>query len=234
MSGCRVAVAWLVIGIVSFAAARPASASDELALGVAYDARAPVGTFRNVIPDVSYVGLQARWDYFPVDDLSIGVAIQYNHFRRERAGVEGPDSTTPATFRDVTFWSFIQTIRLYLTDGGDVRPYAELGGGISSAFGAVLGHDLTRRDAVTGFIMQPAFGLLVRTSDDDNVAARRRQFEDEDDPSAQLYRVGALRRPRESLFGVSLSVSCAYTTTDVGGATNVGYAGFQLGIYAKP
>lgn len=232
MKGFRVAAVWLLAGIGSAASDRTAGASEEVALGVAYDARAPVGSFRNVIPEVGYAGLQAKWDYFPLDDLSIGVAIQYNNFRRERPST-GPGGFTPATFRDVTFWSFIQTARYYLSEG-EVRPYVELGGGITSALGAVLGHDLSRRDEVTGFLVQPSIGLLVRASEDDNIAARRKVYEDEDAPGAELYRIGALRRPRESLFGVTLSVSYAFTTADIGGARNVGYAGLQLGIYAKP
>lgn len=36
------------------------------------------------------------------------------------------------------------------------------------------------------------------------------------------------------MFGVTASVTYAFTTADVGGAHNVAYAGLQLGIYAKP
>ncbi|NVL67826.1 hypothetical protein, partial [Escherichia coli] len=56
---------------------------------------------------------------------------------------------------------------------------------------------------------------------------------DEDETSA-LDIVGPRRRPRESMFGVTVSMTYAFTTADVGGARNVGFAGFQLGIYAKP
>jgi len=38
----------------------------------------------------------------------------------------------------------------------------------------------------------------------------------------------------ESMFGLTASVTYAFTTADIVGARNVSYAGIQVGIYAKP
>jgi hypothetical protein len=43
-----------------------------------------------------------------------------------------------------------------------------------------------------------------------------------------------MRKPMESMFGLTASATYAYTTADVAGSSNVSYAGLQIGIYAKP
>jgi hypothetical protein len=210
-----------------------AGAADEVGLGLAYDVRSPAGSFRGVVPDVGYAGLQAKWDYFPLDELSIGFDIQYNNFRRGPPVPDANRSPAPPTYRNVAFWSVLQTARYYFSTSA-LRPYAELGAGISTANGATLVDDLSRREVVTGFVVQPSVGVLIRFTEEDRVpsGAHGDDLDDRDDRIPEI--IGSRRRPRESMFGVTASVTYAFTTLDVGGARDVGFVGLQLGIYAKP
>ena len=85
--------------------------------------------------------------------------------------------------------------------------------------------DQPQREVNTGFIVQPSAGVLWRLTS-------RAHAERADDDQVAL--VGSPRKPLESMFGVTASVTYAFTTADVIGANNVSYAGFQIGIYAKP
>lgn len=229
MNGFRVALCLPLLLIGNVVTGSTAGAAEEVGLGLAYDVRSPSGSFRGVVPDVGYAGLQAKWDYFPIDELSIGFDIQYNAFRRGPPIPDANGSPAPPTYRNVAFWSFLQTARYYLSTSA-LRPYAELGAGISTATGATLATDLSRREVVSGLVLQPSIGVLMRFSDD----GRARAGTSDEDETSALDIVGPRRRPRESMFGVTVSMTYAFTTADVGGARNVGFAGFQLGIYAKP
>jgi hypothetical protein len=215
-----------------------ADAAEEVGLGIAYDPRVPLGRFREVVPDPGLGGVQARWDYFPLDELSIGFNIQYNHFRRGEpadAAAGQNDPVTTAKFRNVSCWGFLATARYYLSTSA-LRPYAELGAGLSNVTGAVLANDLSRRDAGGGFIIQPSIGVLipfVQEGDSPSPSLSPSLSTDEDDGHEHDLSF-TMRRPRESMFGLTVSLTYAFTSADVGEARNVAYAGFQLGIYAKP
>jgi hypothetical protein len=228
VNGFRVALCLPLFLLGNVVTGRTAGAAEEVGLGLAYDVRSPAGGFRGVVPDVGYAGLQAKWDYFPVDELSIGLEIQYNGFRRGPAVPPANRSPTLPTYRNVELWSFLQTFRCYFSTSA-LRPYAELGAGVSSATGATLADDLTRRGVVTGFVVQPSVGVLMRFSQDERVPSGT----DGGGEGTTPY-LGSRRRPRESMFGVTVSVTSAFTTLDIGGARDVGFVGFQLGIYAKP
>jgi len=229
VNGFRVAVCLPLFLLGNAMTVGTASAAEEVGLGLAYDVRSPAGSFRSVVPDMGYAGIQAKWDYYPTDELSIGFDIQCNSFRRGpdvRAPNHGP---SPPTYRNVAFWSFLQTARYYFSTSA-LRPYVEIGGGLSAASGATRAEDLSRREVVTGFVFQPSIGVLMRFSDEDRVLSRA----DADEYEARALQIGSRRRPRESLFGVTVSATYAFTTVDIGGARDVGFVGLQLGIYAKP
>jgi hypothetical protein len=228
VNGFRVALCVPLFVLGNVVTGSTAGAAEEVGLGLAYDVRSPAGSFRGVVPDVGYAGLQAKWDYFPIDELSIGVAVQYNQFRRGPAIPDANGSPAPPTYRNVAFWSFLQTARYYFSTSA-LRPYAELGAGVSTATGATRADDLSRREVVAGLVVQPSIGVLMRFSEDDRVPAGTNGEEE-----ASLPDMGPRRRPRESMFGVTVSMTYAFTTADVGGARNVSFVGFQLGIYAKP
>jgi hypothetical protein len=229
MKGFRVALWVPLLLLANVVTEATADAAEEVGLGLAYDPRVPLGRFREVVPDPGLGGVQARWDYFPLDELSIGFSIQYNQFRRSPPpdAIAGQnDPVTAARFRNVSCWGFLATTRYYLSTSA-LRPYAELGAGLSNVSGAVLANDLSRRDVGGGFIVQPSIGVLIPFSQDGESASA-------DEGDAHVHDLGWTRRPRESLFGLTVSLTYAFTSADVGEARNVAYAGFQLGIYAKP
>jgi hypothetical protein len=207
-----------------------AHAAREVGLGVTYDARAPIGNFRDFVPNVSFAGFQAKWDFFPLDALSVGIEAQYQLFQR---GVE--TNTTPIangavtapTYKYTSIWSFLPTVRYYLSSGA-LRPYVALGTGVSSTTGGILVSDLSPRNQGVAFIVQPSIGVLWQLWSD--LTPRP------GDPGegALLAGVSPRRKPMESMFGLTASITYAYTTADVLGVTDIGYAGIQLGIYAKP
>ena len=205
-----------------------AAAANEIGLGVNYDARAPLGSFRTSIKNTSFSGLQLRWDFFLKDVFALGLEVQYNLFERGEATetVTTPDATiTGTSFHYATFWSFLPTARYFFFARDRVRPYAELGVGATFVTSAVLISDQSQRDTSPAFIVQPSLGVLVRLTPDhrrEEIAEREREL----GPGA--------REPLESMFGLTASVTYAYTTADVLTSNNVSYAGFQVGIYAKP
>jgi len=207
-----------------------AHAAREVGLGAAYDVRAPVGGFRDFVPNISVGGLQARFDYYPLDALSGGLEAEYHLFQR---GVETNTTSidngavTAPTYRFASIWSFLPTVRYYVSSGA-LRPYVALGTGVTSATGGILASDFSPRSESVAFVIQPSVGVLWRLWSDETPRPG--------DPSedAMLASAGPLRKPMESMFGLTASLAYAYTTADVLGGSSIGYAGIQVGIYAKP
>ena len=209
-------------------ASNDAAAANEIGLGATYDARAPLGSFRTSIKNTSFAGLQVRWDFFPKDVFALGVEAQYNLFERGEATetvTRADAAITGTSFHYATFWSFLPTARYYLFPRNMVRPYAELGVGATLVTSAVLISDQSQRDTSPALIVQPSLGVLIRLTPDRR-AEEKAERERELGPGA--------REPLESMFGLTASVTYAYTTADVLTSNNVSYAGLQVGIYAKP
>lgn len=221
-------VAFLFVTVATVVTSSAAHAAKEIGLGIAYDPRVPVGSFRDVIPNVAFTGLQAKWDYFPLDRLSLGVGVQYHLFQRgtQTDTVAIPNgAVTAPNYRYATFWSALPVARYYFSTR-TFRPYVELGAGVSSSVATVLVSDLGVRNSGVAFIIQPSVGVLWRLP-----VSRSAGTGDGDLPPPST---GYSRKPLESMFGLTASLTYAFTTTDLAGASNVGYAGIQLGIYAKP
>jgi hypothetical protein len=214
-------------------AATPAHAAKEFGLGAAYDPRLPVGSFRSFTPDAAFVGFQLKWDFFPLDSLSTGLAVQYHLFRRGLETNTLPLPTgaiTAPSFHYATFWSFVPTARYYLKSR-TIQPYVELGVGAAAVASNVLVSDLGQHFAGGALVVQPSIGALWRLHTDDSENAERAEVE------RDLASRGApARSPRrvDHMFGLTASFTYSYTTADVVGARNVAYAGFQFGVYAKP
>jgi hypothetical protein len=209
---------------------RDAAAAKEVGLGAAYDARVPIGGLRRLLPNTSFGGLQARWDFYPLDGLSTGIAVQYNLFQRDTATETLPldnGAITATTFRYASIWSFIPTVRYYLFPRGALRPYGELGAGVTAVTSAVLISDLPQRELSTGFVIQPSAGVLWRLTSLRTSHVLDGADGDEEGSSSP-------RKPLESMFGLTASVTYAFTTADVFGASDISHAGIQIGIYAKP
>ena len=221
-------VATLLVSLAASTASRDAAAESEVALGAAYDARVPVGSFRRALPTSSFSGFQARWDYYPLDALATGIEVQYNLFQRPSTTdtlTTADGAITGTTFRYASFWSLMPTARYYLFPHSALRPYAEIGAGVTGVTSVVLVSDQSQRDITTAFIFQPSVGVLWRV------------WQPARDTSLEGYAVpavGAPRKPLESMVGLTASATYSYTTADFIGSNNVSYAGFQIGIYAKP
>jgi hypothetical protein len=198
-----------------------ANAAKEIGLGLTYDPRMPIGSFHDAMPNIAFGGMQAKWDYFPLDSLSTGMEVQYHLFQQgPQTGtipIENGAVTAPV-FRSASIWSFLPTARWYFSTRS-LRPYASLGVGLTSASEAVVVSDISRRERATALIVQPSLGVLWR-------------FVDATQPATEG--LPPLRRPLESLVGLTASLAWAFTTSDVLGASDVGYVGIQIGLYAKP
>ena len=219
----------LLVILATSTASLNAAAESEVALGAAYDARVPVGSFRRVLPTSSFSGFQARWDYYPLDALATGIEVQYNLFQRPTTTdtlTTADGAITGTTFRYASFWSLLPTARYYLFPHSALRPYAEIGAGITGVTSVVLISDQSQRDITTAFILQPSVGVLWRV------------WQPTPDTSLEgayaVPAVGAPRKPLESMVGLTASATYAFTTADFIGSNNVQYAGIQIGIYAKP
>lgn len=223
-------VAFLV-GAAALLASNDARATREIGLGAAYDMRAPVGGFRSFVPNTSFSGFQVKWDFYPLDALSTGVEVQYHLFQRDLVtdSVAFQDGvTTATTFRYASFWSFVPTVRYHFFEHGALRPYLSLGAGAASVTSAILVSDVSRRDNGAAFVLQPSVGVLWRLSPE--------RWTPSPDAGAEGAAPGMRprRKPMESMFGLTASLTYTFTTADVASASDVSYAGLQLGIYAKP
>ena len=118
------------------------------------------------------------------------------------------------------------TARYYLFPHGDLRPYAELGVGGSGVTSVVLVSDQSQRTNVGAFLVQPSVGVLWRLWRAEPEAVEAVDYD--------VGSVGRVRKPLESMFGLTASATYTYTTADVVGSNDVQYAGLQVGIYAKP
>ena len=219
----------LLVGLATTALSGNAAAEREVALGAAYDARVPVGSFRTTIPEASFGGFQARWDYYLTDALALGIGVQYNLFQRDTTTdtlTTADGAITGTTFRYAAFWSAMPTARYYLFPHGDLRPYAELGVGGSGVTSVVLVSDQSQRTNVGAFLVQPSVGVLWRLWRAEPEAVEAVDYD--------VGSVGRVRKPLESMFGLTASATYTYTTADVVGSNNVQYAGLQVGIYVKP
>ena len=155
----------LLVGLAMSSASGNAAAESEVALGAAFDARVPVGSFRRAVPVTSFGGFQARWDFYPLDALATGVEVQYNLFQRPSTTdtvTTADGAITGTTFRYASFWSLMPTARYHLFPRGALRPYAEIAAGVVGVTSAVLLSDLSKRDITTAFIAQPSVGVLWR------------------------------------------------------------------------
>lgn len=223
----RTFAACLLASLAVLATSHPAHARREVGLGATYDPRLPVGGLRTFTPDVALGGFQLKWDYFPLDRLSVGVEVQYHLFRRplDTDTVAVPDgAVTGPNFRYAAFIGFLPTVRYYVTSGA-LQPYAEMGVGMATYTTSVLVSDLSQRSTTGAFIFQPSVGVLVRLWSSRTGASPLAVEEGPTPPP---------KRPLESMFGLTASLTYAFTTADVVTENNVGYGGFQIGIYAKP
>ena len=88
-----------------------ARAAGEIGLGAAYDPRVAVGNFRDFVPDIAFQGVQARWEYYPIDAIAIGFVVQYQFFQNDpyktticaysTRAKEEPTVSTPVTWAEV-------------------------------------------------------------------------------------------------------------------------------------
>jgi hypothetical protein len=208
---------------------RTAHADREIALGVSYDPRMPVGGLKTLAPGIAFAGVQGKWEYYAIPGrLAVGFDFQYHSFTERDTSVTVPIDNGAATApfaRYAYFVSMLPTARYFFLGRSSqaIRPFIELGVGATAAVSAVQATDLSRRSNTGGLIVQPTAGVLVPLGS--GVIGSRSNGVPESVPSTM--------RPRESLFGLAASVAWAFTTADVILANNVNYVGIQLGIYAK-
>jgi hypothetical protein len=227
---CRLFGSSAIVLLVAGLTSSPANATNEVGLGVSYDPRIPVGDFRTFAPDVGFAGFQVKWDYFFTDRLSAGIGVEYHLFRRdlETNTTQIPNGAiTAPTFHYMTFWSFLPTARYYFSTR-EIRPYAEVGVGLSATARTVLASDLVQHDAGGALVVQPSIGVLWQLLTNDAERARHEAVE------RDLSQGHTARKMPESMFGLTTSITYSFTTADALGAHNVAYAGVQIGIYAKP
>ena len=221
----------ILLPLVVLVTSATARADREIGLGLEYDPRMPIGSLRGIVPTAGIMGVQGKWEYYAVPDrLALGFGVQYHYFQQgnETRTVDFQNGAATAQFtRYAYFFSLLPSARWFPWGSNlrTVRPFAEIGAGITSATGAVLASALSRRSKEGGFFVQPALGMLWSLYSHE---------------ASSSWAAGAAEatpwiktRRRESMFAVSASVAWAYTTADVLTANNVNYVGIQLGVYSK-
>lgn len=224
----RAFVLFVASGVALLTTSRAANAQREIGLGLSYDPRLPVGTLHDLVPGVAFAGIQGKWEYYAIPSrLALGVGLQYHYFQHgdEFTTVQIENGAVTAPFsRYAYFLTVLPTVR-YFPFGRSwptVRPYVELGAGVTSATGAVLASDLSRRSNEGGVVLQPSAGVLF-------AVYSRRSGPSPDTGDASWV----ARRSRESMFAIAASLAWAFTTADVMTARDVSYVGVQLGVYSK-
>lgn len=222
---------WILLPLAALVTSGTARADREIGLGLEYDPRVPLGNLRDVVPAAAVMGVQGKWEYYAVPDrLTLGFGVQYHYFQQgnETRTVDIKNGAATADFtRYAYFFSLLPSARWFPWGPNlrTVRPFVEIGAGITSATGAVLAADLSRRSNEGGFVAQPALGVLWALTSHDASAS---------------WAAGAAEatpwiktRRRESMFAISASVAWAFTTADILTARDVSYVGVQLGVYSK-
>jgi hypothetical protein len=209
-----------------------ARADREIALGLSYDPRVPVGSLHTLVPEIAYAGIQGKWEYYAIADrLTVGFDVQYQYFQQgTKVATEPlPNGAVTAPFtRYAYFFSILPSVRWFFLgpESRFVRPFVEVGLGATSATAAVLASDLSRRSNVGGFIAQPSVGVIWAIVSREGIRPTA--------ASASLETEPWRTRPgRESMIGIVTSAAWSFTTADVLSARNVSYVGLQLGVYAK-
>lgn len=221
---------WCLPALAALTTSGTARADREIGLGLNYDPRVPVGGFRDLVPSAALAGVQGKWEYYAIADrLAVGFDLQYHYFQKgaEQTTVAIDNGAATAAFtRYAYFITVIPTVRWFPWTSRVVRPYLEVGAGVTSATGAVLASDLSRRSNEGGFVAQPSLGVVWALVSRDSGASTWAAGVAENEPVS-------VRKPRESMFGITTSVAWAFTTADVLTAKNVNYVGVQLGVYSK-
>jgi hypothetical protein len=216
-----------LVTVALLAATGIARADDEIALGISYDPRIAVGGMRALVPNAALAGVQGKWEYYVMPGrLALGFDFQYHYFQhgddKTTVAIDNGAATAPFS-RYAYFITLLPTARYFVFRSSALRPWVELGVGATSATSAVLASDLSRRMSSGGIVLQPSAGVLVALVTRDNGP-----------PGGYAHEEGMVARPRrEEMFGISASVSWAFTNADVVTASNVSYVGIQLGLYSK-
>jgi hypothetical protein len=226
---CR-RLAMLATAAVALSTSATAAAGNEIGLGLSWDPRVPLGGLKDLAPNASPSGVQAKWEYYALDNrIALGLGFQYHYFQAadRTTTVEIPNGAATAPFtRYAYFITLFPTLRYYPLGARPttVRPFLEIGAGATSSTSAVLASDLSRRSNEGGFIAQPSAGVLwtIRSRDTASAAA-----------SAGEGQSWTSSRSRESMLAVSASLAWAFTTADIVTASDVSYVGLQLGLYSK-
>ncbi len=224
-----------LLGLAQAATSGTAHADREIGLGVSYDPRVPVGSLRDLVPAVAVAGVQGKWEYYAIaDTLALGFDVQYHYFQEgtQTRTVPFENGAATATFtRYAYLFSLIPTVRWF--PGGSTlrtfRPFLELGAGVTSATGAVLASDLSRRSNLGGFVAQPSIGVVWALMSRDSLHSASTVKPAEDEP----WTAWIPSRRREAMLGISASLAWAFTTADVLTAKDINYVGVQLGVYTK-
>jgi hypothetical protein len=204
---------WLVTSVPALSASPPASASGEIGLGASYDARVPVGSFRDFVGDPSWQGFQASLDYFVTDWLSLGAAGQYSLFQEQfptQTLAISNGAITAQTFRYASSWSIFGVPRVYFLPHHAVRPFVALGVGPVNVTHTAVASDIAVHDESWNLLLQPAVGAYFRLG-----------------PNA---RYGLRQDPA---FGLVASLSYAFTTASFLNVSSLSYMGLQFGVYTK-
>lgn len=201
-------------GALTVLASSPRLLADDdlMSASISYDARAPIGSFRNFITDVSFQGFQVDASYTISPHFSAGGAIQYNHFQQQfglQTFVVDNGAITAPTFREASSASIFPTATYYPLGEGIVRPFASLGVGPTSITRAVQASDLTTRQSTLYFFVQPAAGAEFRFGS----------------PPGGAKELAS--------YGATASVAYAFTTASFANVTNLSYFGMQIGLYAR-
>jgi len=197
----------------AIAAGGPARAAGEMGFGLSYDARVPLGSFRDFVSDPGWQGFQGSLDYFPIDAVSVGVAVQYELFRQDfpTQTMQIPNGAiTSEVFRHAAVWSIFPVARAYLLPRAVVRPYLALGVGPVDVIHNAQASDVVVSNDRWALMVQPSAGVFYRIGPNPPYGLR-------DDPG----------------FGVSASLSYAWTSSSFGAVSNLSSLGAQLGLYGK-
>ncbi len=205
-------LAWAGGALAALTSSPRAFADDVMSASISYDARAPIGSFRNFISDVSFQGFQVDASYTISPHFSAGGALQYNHFQQQfgpQTFVVDSGAITAPTFREASTASLFPTATYYPLADGIVRPYATLGVGATSVTRAVQASDLSTRQSTLYVFVQPSAGAEFRLGAPPGGAQR------------------------DASYGATASVAYAFTTASFANVTNLSYFGVQIGLYAR-
>ncbi len=132
---------------------------------ISYQTSVPIGGARDFVPNMSFEGININWEYFIIDNVSVGLNLSYNNYNHKVGQrIYRPNENTAinaAQYRYAQTFPIKAQAKYYMNPFGSVQLYSGLGIGALSAGQHIIIQDIDVWDNNWGFLLSPEIGALI-------------------------------------------------------------------------